>query len=396
MRETIKHRIILPDEKKQALWNDAVFVFDTNVLLALYRFSKKTSESLINAISSKAPNVWIPKQVALEFANNRYSIIYNNEKKFDDDGEIAKAKKTFIDIFRKEVIDKECVHQIEEIIDSWLSGLKDENAYVTNPQDDAILDVLCTIFENKVGKGYSHEALEQISKEGSNRFSKKIPPGYKDSNKDDNQYGDLIIWKEIIDFSKEKDVDIVFVTQDVKEDWWQIEKGKTVGPRYELREEFYECTGHIIHFYNVRSFMERCNQIRGVENDQRMIKEIESLPAYEADTDVSIWEEELKKDYDTIKMAEQHSRLLETILDREGEVADLNARIERLDFKIHRMRDRLDNLATEDTPPEEFLQKKEFMEKDLAEMEKHLSELQENRKSRQAELELLIKHARWD
>ncbi len=92
-------------------------------------------------------------------------------------------------------------------------------------------------FDGKVGEGFYNEDIDKIKKEGESRYKTKTPPGYCDGNqKQDNEYGDLFIWKEIIRYAKENDKDVIFVTQDVKEDWWFKEKGKTIGPRYELRE----------------------------------------------------------------------------------------------------------------------------------------------------------------
>ena len=57
-------------------------------------------------------------------------------------------------------------------------------------------------------------------------------------------YGDLILWFQIIDYAKEKKCPIIFVTNDVKEDWWQQEKDdKTKDtPRHELLYEFKDKT----------------------------------------------------------------------------------------------------------------------------------------------------------
>ena len=53
--------------------------------------------------------------------------------------------------------------------------------------------------------------------EGNDRYEKKIPPGYKDAIKksgilDNNAYGDLIVWKEILRFSKKEKKNIIYVT----------------------------------------------------------------------------------------------------------------------------------------------------------------------------------------
>ena len=49
MRNAIKEFIEPSDYEKHNLWENAIFVFDTNVLLNLYRYSAKTRNSLLDA-----------------------------------------------------------------------------------------------------------------------------------------------------------------------------------------------------------------------------------------------------------------------------------------------------------------------------------------------------------
>lgn len=60
----------------------------------------------------------------------------------------------------------------------------------------------------------------------------------KDSG-DRRLYGDLIVWKQVIQKSKKDKINIILVTDDLKEDWWLKINGKTIGPRFELIKEFH-------------------------------------------------------------------------------------------------------------------------------------------------------------
>ena len=82
---------------------------------------------------------------------------------------------------------------------------------------------------------------------------KKTKKQKKDSKKDNfegriRKYGDLFVWKEIIDIGKEREGKvIVFLTNDIKEDWWVL-KGEqsnkeAVCMREELRKEYIAITG---------------------------------------------------------------------------------------------------------------------------------------------------------
>lgn len=62
----------------------------------------------------------------------------------------------------------------------------------------------------------------RADREGAIRSSHRMPPGFKDGGKDENKYGDLIIWFEILDCAKasvDKFSKVVILTNDVKPDW---------------------------------------------------------------------------------------------------------------------------------------------------------------------------------
>ena len=74
--------------------------------------------------------------------------------------------------------------------------------------------------------------------EGEKRYSKNIPPGYKDKGKGGlREYCDLIIWKEILGYAKEENKNVTFMTDDVKEDWWE-RNGKDLNFHSKLIKEF--------------------------------------------------------------------------------------------------------------------------------------------------------------
>ncbi|MBI5953308.1 MAG: HNH endonuclease [Chloroflexi bacterium] len=113
------------------------------------------------------------------------------------------------------------------------------------------------------------------------RYERKQPPGYSDANKsqedkEENKkrdtyihknlafkriYGDLILWRELIEECKRVSAKyIIFITDDEKEDWWWIINSmgkKTIGPRPELIDEI--CTiadVNLFYMYNSERFLE--------------------------------------------------------------------------------------------------------------------------------------------
>lgn len=265
MINAIKEYLGCSNKEKEEIWNTGVFVFDTNILLNLYRYSSKTRNQLFDAFTALKERIWLPFQVAKEFGEDRRKVILDTVKKYEV---IYKQMQDLLGNITKELHIKETdkeKNRLQKYLFGWLEKNKKENLIVTDFSDDEILDKLLQIFDKKTGKGFSQEQLNEIKIEGQERFDKQIPPGYKDVKKgnifvDNNIYGDLIIWKEILAFAKENKKNIIFITDDRKEDWWDIGEAKQItGPRIELRKEFNEVTGKLFYMYRMESFIDRIN-----------------------------------------------------------------------------------------------------------------------------------------
>lgn len=57
------------------MWQSSLIVFDTNVLLHLYRYSEETREQLLTIIGTFKDRIWIPRKVADEFFDNRLEVL---------------------------------------------------------------------------------------------------------------------------------------------------------------------------------------------------------------------------------------------------------------------------------------------------------------------------------
>ncbi|MEO1672896.1 MAG: PIN domain-containing protein, partial [Cyanobacteria bacterium J06631_2] len=114
-----------------------------------------------------------------------------------------------------------------------------KNQYPDLIEKDIYRDRISDLFEDKIGCPHTEEKLQEIHIQCKSRFEQKIPPGYKDKNKSEEQkqYGDAILWLQIIEYAKSDSKPIIFVTDDSKDDWWKRHQGKTISPRTELIEE---------------------------------------------------------------------------------------------------------------------------------------------------------------
>lgn len=150
---------------------------------------------------------------------------------------------------------------------------------------DDITDKLVKLLDGRVGDPYSDDQLSEIFKCGLKRYEDKIPPGFEDLGKVKDPktvaekrrvFGDLIVWKQTIDHAKTSAMPVILVTDDRKEDWWYIPKGKTVGPRPELIEEFHRATGQSILLYNPESFLKYAKEHLKAKISRATIGEVEA------------------------------------------------------------------------------------------------------------------------
>jgi hypothetical protein len=251
-------------EDLKVLWENAIFVPDTNILLHLIRHSPSVRAQLATVFERKKEELWIPYQVGLEFQRRRLDVQqqaidayeklteemtssvnqarnkltqYRAHPVIDIERELT-ALDVYVADFEKRMADARSKHPTEEIATSFQS--------------------VTELFAGRVGVKPTEERLVAIRKEGEERYAKKIPPGFEDAKKGGDggdKFGDLIIWKEMIEKAKADKRPIIFVTDDGKSDWWHIHHGKKLGPHPHLVEEFLTATSQQFHIYELPQFL---------------------------------------------------------------------------------------------------------------------------------------------
>lgn len=258
------------------LFGEALIVFDANILLDLYRVSPETSSELMGVIKKLGDRLWIPYQVGLEYHKDLFLVV---------SGQIAKYKNAISDIesIEKSFAEKRNHPFLTDDLHAKTNSLFGElNTYFQSQcrqlesfiMEDSIKDELSTHLEGKMGKGFEQEEIEKIYAEGEKRYKCQVPPGYMDRSKPvEERYGDLIIWKEIIDKSKKDSKNIIFVTNDTKKDWFIEFEGKIYGPNPHLITEFKLLTGNNIYIYTLESFLSYANQF-DIEVTEKALNEL--------------------------------------------------------------------------------------------------------------------------
>lgn len=284
------------ESEKNSILSDCIFVFDTNILLNLYRYTAETRNKMLDVMKTHKNRIWIPYQVGWEFFNNRNNVI-EEVKNFPSD--IKKQINDFKNKIVQKCNEKKHPHisgkDIEHIIDSFVnkitSKIDKQTANLPNyNQDDLIWSELSNIFDGKVGDDFDENTLEKIYNEGQKRYENKIPPGFgdfKDKQHSDKRilYGDLVLWKQIIEEAKNNQKNVVFVTEDVsKDDWFQpVKQGETKSGRVELVKEFHlETNGMKFLLYNQDCFLYDIDKYLGTKITKAAQNEIREVAEHEA------------------------------------------------------------------------------------------------------------------
>ena len=281
MKEQFYEFYKLPTKKVHEIWDKGLLIVDTNVLLDLYRLGSKSREDLKKSIDFFKDRIWLPYQAGLEFHRNRKSVInelggskYDEFIKTLNDIVVPKVKESFKTFQRHPCIDYSYIEKgIEKFKkDLEKKALEWKKEYPFDVDNDDVLDWVTAKFDGKVGEEFSTKELLDIYNEGSVRYKAEVPPGYKDANDKDKKeagqkyvYGDLIIWKSVIQKAKKDKIDVVFLTNDNKEDWYERYKGQAKGPRFELFREFHKETGQDIIIMSEATFLKEMKDKNSVK-----------------------------------------------------------------------------------------------------------------------------------
>lgn len=274
------------DSEFTILWDNCIFSFDANVLLNLYRYSTSTCDELLNILDKISDRLWLPFQVGQEYQENRLEVIQKQRNAYGDIQKYIVQTQGNIESYFGNYIKhpflkvKSIVDKINSLFSGIIKELKDQE--VGHPDliaYDTLRDRITMLFNGKLGGAYTLERLKNIYEEGEKRYEKRIPPGFSDSErkKGENKYGDLVLWFQLIEKAKEEQKPFIFITDETKEDWWWIFRGRTIGPRPELIKEFYSKTNQNIYIYSSDQFMEYVRQYLQKDVEETAISEVREL-----------------------------------------------------------------------------------------------------------------------
>lgn len=271
--------------KISKLWAECIFVFDTNVLTGLYKYSDETRDALYRVIESLGGRLWVPYQVMFEYLDNRAKIVHDQSKLYDSAISKLEDLKSEIDIpNRAPFVSEDVYEDFCRSTERVLGDLKSRrDLHVSRITDDDVKLRLSDLLDGKVGPAYSPEELSALIVDGERRYAQKIPPGFEDRDKHkgsllvreiNKRYGDLIFWKQVLDKAKGSSLSVILVTGERKEDWWSVCGGKTIGPLPELMDEFFTVTGKDFYIYTTHNFLHFANDYLHQDTSPAAVDEV--------------------------------------------------------------------------------------------------------------------------
>ncbi|MFI6332478.1 PIN-like domain-containing protein [Micromonospora chersina] len=253
------YRILSGTDIDQAL-TSALIAVDANVLLNLYRYNAQTTEDLLTIFEKVGGRLAIPHQAVREFHRNRLAAIGN------PDG-AAREVRTALQKNQRSTLDalarwakqvaladadlEQMQADVEQVFGQLLEAVDkaepDQVQADTPATQDRVLTRLAQLLEGKVLPRPPEDEWARLIKEGKRRVEEQQPPGYLDADKDDEHpegpAGDFLVYWQACEEAKKRELDLVIITGDEKEDWWWRHRSVVIGARHEMTKEFFDFNG---------------------------------------------------------------------------------------------------------------------------------------------------------
>lgn len=285
---------------------DSLIVLDSNVLLNVYNYSEETREVFFAALQSIQDRIWVSYYTALEFQRFRKDVVLlrkNGLSNLTNDVEkIVRDFKLLVDrnnIIKKSPILDELTQKNVKMFEEALVAYNEAakvclDNELTDKKLDEVHDRLAAILEGKIGEKPSSEWLKIVEENFSERVAMKCPPCVRSRKHSpsggvskfafsdrcyDKACSDLYLWLQLIevaDQQRELVTKVLFVTDDLSEDWWELSRRYSRrGVRPELKQEIYERSA-VSNFSACSSseFLELVSKARSLQITENHVSEV--------------------------------------------------------------------------------------------------------------------------
>ena len=279
------------EENYRSLFTSGLIVLDANTLLSLYRYQADTRNVLLDILTRLKDRLWVPHQAMFEFLQNRLSVIASRSEE---------AGQAIEDLYKKFLTLEDGVRQwanrvglprdsaegltntIRTTIDGvagTISKHKSDDSFdqAEDTAKDPIIASLTPILQERVSSPLPDDELLAAKKEARQRIADQRPPGWRDARKRENPEGDYLIWYETLREAKRRETDVLFVTGDVKDDWWWKQKGEAKGPLPELANEMREVAGVRLFMLRPESLLVNAGNILDISVSNATVKDAQRV-----------------------------------------------------------------------------------------------------------------------
>lgn len=283
----------------EKLWNEGLFIFDSNVLLNAYSYSDRVRDQFFFVLSRLQSRVWIPYQVALEYHRNRLrringmsgqrqALANSLKDSFESTfSALANASNEHrgVGVAGLELLIKEMQSIYQQISSAFAESEKSMGVLIDR---DPVRQRFEALFATCIGPAPNDESeYRQLVEGGEARYKTRIPPGFADAEGKakrgfidheivyEEKFGDLILWRQILNHLRVAGVQgAVFVTSDRKDDWWD----SNLRPHASLLSEGVDAIGNgEFWMYTAAQFLEAANKYLGTEVTAETIKEVKEV-----------------------------------------------------------------------------------------------------------------------
>ena len=209
--------------------DDCVIFFDTNILSFLYKINESARSEFYNWIDEIQNRCFIPKWNAHEYIKkvtaNRDDEYLGEIKTVSESVKSFNANIKYISMYIDDHVLQGCSYPsiddyIKELQETQKSLQKLVNVIRPQKTIGVVRQEIKEHFENKILDSDIYKIVRDINYLGPNRYHCTLPPGFQDAKKEFNSYGDLIMWCEILNYCKDKEIKkCILVSRDVKKDF---------------------------------------------------------------------------------------------------------------------------------------------------------------------------------
>jgi hypothetical protein len=296
-----------PESELEAALQSALVAVDANVLLNLYRYNDATRDDLLGVLQRFGNRLWVPNQVMREFWRNRLGVLasqsagtnqalaaLSKQQNASSDAIKQWAKTVAIEASYQDNLNQRVVNFYNSLQEEIRTHAPGAHKVASDRGFDPVLRQLEELVQGKVGSKPTDAEWQAAVKEGNERASRGVPPGFRDADKATSELpegaaGDYLVWLQMTEEAARRNLDALLVTGDEKEDWWWRYRSEFLGPHVELVAEFKTRCGRQLYMMRPIDLLKRASVLQftvhgeSVEDAERVSREGSPVARYDRD-----------------------------------------------------------------------------------------------------------------